>query len=126
VTDGDFKDLHPGAFIIAVRDSDDVIVPCLVTSADAHTVRARVVTIQLDLEFDAQTGIGDCSEGGYSCRATLIPDIPEDVRESWLSIDRKYRLLNAPEGTKLLDHEIRALLFLAKLPPPFDKPGARL
>jgi hypothetical protein len=108
---GPFKDLHPGTFIIAARD-DGVDVPCLVTFADAHIVRARVITIQLELEFDSPTGIGDCVGGGYSCRAKLIPDLPENVRQSLISIDRKYRAKDAPESSRLLENEIQALLFV--------------
>ena len=101
--DSFLKDLQPGEFILAVRDSNGVDVPCLVTSVDAHIVRARVITIQLDLEFNAQTGVGDCSGGGYSCHAKLRPDLPEDVREGLFSIDRKYRFGNAPEGSRLVE-----------------------
>jgi hypothetical protein len=115
--DSFLKDLQPGVFILAVRDSDGHDIPCLVTSVDAHIVRARVITIQLDLEFDAQTGIGDCNEGGYSCHAKLPPDLPDDVREGLFSIDRKYRFGDAPEGSRLLEHEKRALLFFFETVP---------
>jgi hypothetical protein len=108
------KNSLPGTFILAERDFDGHAVPCLVTFADDHIVRARVITIQLDLEFDIQTGLGNCSEGDYSCQAKLISDLPEDVRQGLLSIDRKYGFQDAPEGAKLLKHELRALLYFAK------------
>jgi hypothetical protein len=116
---GSLKDIFPGTFIAAVRDGDGKAVPCLVTFADARVIRARVITIQEDLEFDVRTGRGDCGDGGYACRAKLISNLPEGVRQSLVSIDRKYRLRNAPEGSKLLKHEIHALLFFGEH---FDEP----
>jgi hypothetical protein len=86
---------------------------CLVTSADGNVIGARVITTQLDLEFDAKTGIGNCKQGDFSCSVVSRRELPKDIYETLLGIDRKYRLGNAPEGTKLLEHERKALLFHA-------------
>jgi hypothetical protein len=87
---------------------------CLVTSADSDRLNARVITIQLDLTFDSRTGLGNSSTEDYPCRVNSIRPVPKHISDAFHDIDRKYRLQSAPEGSRLLKHEIAALRFAAK------------
>jgi hypothetical protein len=102
--------IEQGAIFFAESDFGAHAI-CLVTSADGDSVNARVITTQLDLEFDAKTGIGNGKDGDFPCKVVSRRELPKDIYETLLGIDRKYRLRNAPEGSKLLEHERKALLF---------------
>jgi hypothetical protein len=91
------------------RDTGSAI--CLVTSLTEDAIFARTVTTQWDLVFDRRTGTAVL--GASVCRLDSIAPLPIDIYDALLDIDRKYRLLNAPEGSRLLDHEKRALIFVA-------------
>jgi hypothetical protein len=88
---------------------------CLVTSLTDEAIFARTVTTQWDLVFDRRSGTAVC--GSSVCRLDSIAPLPIEIYDALLDIDRKYRLGNAPEGSRLLDHEKRALIFVADFYP---------
>jgi hypothetical protein len=87
---------------------------CLVTSVGGANLEARVITTQYDLAFDMKTGLGNSAAGDYPCKVNSVRPVPKHVSDAFHDIDRKYRLQNAPQGSRLLPHEIEALLFAGK------------
>jgi hypothetical protein len=108
-----FADLEPGDFLHAECENGARAI-CLVTSISGDIVEARVITIQLDLRFNASTGTGNSVSGDYPCKVNSTRPVAKDISDTFHGIDRKYRLQNAPEGSRLLEHEIAALRFADK------------
>jgi hypothetical protein len=82
-----------------------------VTNEEIHT---RAVTTQYIFKFDRRSGVEIKSDGSIECRLDSVASLPPDIHAAMLDIDRKYRLLDAPEGGRLLPHEQKAILFAAK------------
>lgn len=85
---------------------------CIMTSISGFAVYARSITTQMILQFDIRTGEGNSGEGDYACKVVSVVQPPANVAEVLNNIDRKYRLLNAPEGVRLLKREIEALIYV--------------
>ena len=85
---------------------------CLTTSVTQDIIHARTVTTQFCLAFDRQTGVAKWGEGSGFCSIDSVAPLPPDIHEVMLGIDRKYRLRQTSEGSRLLEAEIRALLFI--------------
>lgn len=90
---------------------------CLVFGVTDDAIHTRTVTTQYIFVFDRRTGIATRPDGIVECRLDSIAPLPPEIHSAMLDIDRKYRLLDAPEGGKLLRHEIDALLFVAEYYP---------
>jgi hypothetical protein len=90
---------------------------CLVIELTENKIHTRTVTIQYDFIFDRKTGLEFKRDGTISCTLDSVAQLPPDTHAAMLDIDRKYRLRDAPEGSKLLRHEMVALLFVAKYYP---------
>jgi hypothetical protein len=102
--------LKPGEFFHAEGPNGARAI-CLVTSSDSRSLEARIITIQLDLIFDVNTGVGHSTSNDYCCKVNSVKPVPDTIADAFRDIDRKYRLQNRPEGGRLLKHEIAALLF---------------
>jgi hypothetical protein len=83
---------------------------CLTVSVTEAAIQARRVTTQEYFEFDRQTGIEKCDDGPVS-RIDSVAPLPLAVLNVILGIDRKYRLECDPERHKLIDAEIKALMY---------------
>ena len=96
---------------------------CLVYELTDDAIHTRAVTTQYIFVFDRQTGTGTRPDGRAECRLDSIAPLPPEIHSAMLDIDRKYRLLDAPEGSKLLRREIDARLFVAEHYPahPLDR-----
>jgi hypothetical protein len=87
---------------------------CLVTEVTGEEIHTRAVTTQYIFKFDRRSGVEIKADGSVGCRLDCIAPLPPEIHAAMLDIDRKYRLLDAPEGGKLLPHEQKAILFAAK------------
>jgi hypothetical protein len=90
---------------------------CLVYEVTVDAIHTRAVTTQYVFVFDRQTGIATGPDGTAHCCLDSIAQLPPKIHSAMLEIDRKYRLLDAPEGGKLLRNEMDALLFVARYYP---------
>jgi hypothetical protein len=90
---------------------------CLVTSVTIASLHARTVTTQKDYEFDRRTGVALSGPERCPCIVDSVKPMPPEVPQTFLELDRRYRLGGDPERFKLLEAEKRALIFVASYYP---------
>jgi hypothetical protein len=84
---------------------------CLTVSITEETIQARRVTTQEYFVFDRQTGV-ERSEHERLCRIDSVAPLPLDVLNVILGMDRKFRLEQDPERSKLTDAEKKAMMYV--------------
>ena len=105
--------IQEGVFFF-VQSEGSAHCTCIATYVAGCVIRGRAITTQLSFQFDARTGRGDSDEGGYACRIVSSRQPPPSIADVLHNIDRKYRFLNAPEDSRLLKQEIKALNYVDK------------
>jgi hypothetical protein len=90
---------------------------CLATAVDQTTIHARVVTTQVELEFDLTTGVAESSDYRALCTINSVAPLPPEIHDVCLGLDRRYRTSTDPERNKLTQAEIDAILYIDKYYP---------
>jgi hypothetical protein len=88
---------------------------CLAVSVEDGRIRARRITSQDYFEFDRETGI-QLGEEPLAAIDSIAP-LPLEIHNVFLVLDRKGRLQQDEEQSKLSEAEKRALLFAADFYP---------
>jgi hypothetical protein len=90
--EGALRNLAVGDFFHARSPKSRASLVCLVIALDQGTIHSRRVHTQDDLQFDRKTGI---ELGPVSSKIDCITQLPPDMHELLLEMDRKYQELYA-------------------------------
>ena len=86
---------------------------CLVLSVDETAVTARRITTQQHCKFDRKTGKSVLGGADFEGTISSVEPLPADTRNTFLEMDRQYRLGHRDkESRKLTAAQIAALLFI--------------
>jgi hypothetical protein len=84
---------------------------CLVTDVTETHIRARTVTHQILLQFDVERGMAIVPGHRIECKIDSAVPLPQDVYDSLVGIDERYRRDTDIESARLSETERRALIF---------------
>lgn len=107
------RQLEPGDIFNAASDSSDgPIALCVVLSVEESTITARRITTQHYCKFDRISG-HTLSDSQFIGTITSVEPLPFDIHNTFIEMDRKYRLGHRDtESVKLTEAEKAALLFI--------------
>ncbi|MGZ2384184.1 hypothetical protein EHI44_08750 [Rhizobium leguminosarum] len=104
--------LEAGDIFHAVSESGAVAI-CLVLSVDETVVTSRRITTQDRCKFDRTTGKSVLSGTSFTGTISSVEPLPPEVRNTFLEMDRQYRLGHRDEESmKLTASQKAALLFI--------------
>lgn len=104
--------LEVGDIFHAVSERGAVAI-CLVLSVDETAVTARRITTQQHCKFDRKTGKSVLGGTAFEGTISSVEPLPSDIHNTFLEMDRQYRLGHRDEESmKLKASQKAALLFI--------------
>ena len=104
--------LEVGDIFQAVSENGAVAV-CLVLAVDETVVISRRITTQEYCKFDRRSGRSVLGGNSFTGTITSVEPLPPEVRNTFLEMDRQYRLAHRDEESlRLTASQKAALLFI--------------